>query len=629
MLAHPTLAQPQSYQNEIFSADYLWPTEASPYLTSTFAETRSQHFHAALDIKTWGRRGYEVYATRDGVIERVAIGPRGYGKVIYLRHNDGSYSLYAHLLSFNDQLQQLADSVRIAEGYKFEIDRSWGWRGIKVQQGDVIGYSGASGIGPPHLHFELRTPSHKPFNPLLTNLKVNDTIAPQIQAIAVEPLTPLSSVEDENRIYTKQTWSGNNTYEAGTIKVTGPVGLAVDVFDQSNHVNNAYAAYELSLTVNGEQYFRSRVDSFSYRETDQMFLDRVYPFLQQDKGGYQRLFIADGNTLPFYKTNKSKGKIDLPPGKHEVTIKATDFFGNSSYATITLDVQKSKRNRKELSLKEGKITSHNISSIYQWDWFNDWLSIHRDTFSHLTVAADSNHFITHSSTITIPLEDSGSLFINTPNLGPLTFYRVISNEEKVLPATNQQGFALFPKDTFYDTVSIGMRVKKYRSDSLTVDIVPETYPLRESYKVYIDRDSMLTDTTNLSLYKYDRFGKQDWELIPTKFTKEFIIGQASSTGTFNLQRDTTAPRLSTPHLRQRPDKKWVIIIKAKDNLSGIDYTKTHISVNGVPGIAEYEPEDDRFVYYHPDFEPSEIMNIQGTVFDKMGNKKSFSLELQQ
>ncbi len=81
-------------------AHYLWPTEASPYLTSTFAETRSAHFHAALDIKTWGQRGYEVYATRDGVVDRIAIGPRGYGKVVYLKHNDGSYSVYAHLLSF-------------------------------------------------------------------------------------------------------------------------------------------------------------------------------------------------------------------------------------------------------------------------------------------------------------------------------------------------------------------------------------------------------------------------------------------------------------------------------------------------------------------------------------------------
>ena len=36
---------------------YIWPTDASPYLTSTFAETRSTHFHSGIDIKTWGREG--------------------------------------------------------------------------------------------------------------------------------------------------------------------------------------------------------------------------------------------------------------------------------------------------------------------------------------------------------------------------------------------------------------------------------------------------------------------------------------------------------------------------------------------------------------------------------------------
>ncbi|NGP88550.1 M23 family metallopeptidase [Fodinibius halophilus] len=627
MLVPPAEGQPKQYYNNVYSADYLWPTASSSYLTSTFAETRSQHFHAALDIKTWGRRGYEVYATRDGIVDRIAIGPRGYGKVIYLKHDDGSYSVYAHLLSFNSQLQQLADSVRIAEGYKFEIDRSWGWRGIKVKQGDIIGYSGASGIGPPHLHFELRTPSHKPFNPLLTNLDVKDTIAPQIQGVAVEPLAPQSSIEGNNRIYRKRTWTAGNTYRAGTIRVTGPVGLAIDAFDQSNHVTNAYAAYELSLSVNGMHMFTSRVDSFSYQETDQMFLDRIYPLLQQGKGGYQRLYIADGNTLPFYKTSKNRGRLNLPPGRHKVTIRAKDYFGNSTTASLTLDVQGPTNSSDNLSHVDKKTTSPLLQSAHHWDWFSNWVSVSKATFAQLTVGVDSTQLVTHDDRIAIPFQNSSSLFINTPKLGPLTLYRVKPNTEKVLSSTSQQGFALFPARTFYDTVSVGMTINKHRPDSLTVDMVPEAYPLRDSYKIYVNKDSLLSDTAKLSLYKYDRFDDQEWELIPTEFTKDFIIGKASSLGTFSLRRDTTAPQLSAPSVHQRPDKKWVLIIEATDNLSGIDYNKTHISVNGVPGIAEFEPEDDRFVYYHPNFEPSESMAIQITTYDLMGNKRSSSFTI--
>ncbi|HET6527111.1 MAG TPA: peptidoglycan DD-metalloendopeptidase family protein, partial [Balneolaceae bacterium] len=131
---------PQAFSPK--AAHYLWPNEASHYLTSTFAETRSDHFHAALDLKTWGQRGYEVYATRAGIVHRIVIGPTGYGKAVYLQHPDGSYSVYAHLMAFNDGLQQLADSIRFADDYKFTIDRLLDNRNIEVEQGEVIGISG-------------------------------------------------------------------------------------------------------------------------------------------------------------------------------------------------------------------------------------------------------------------------------------------------------------------------------------------------------------------------------------------------------------------------------------------------------------------------------------------------------
>jgi murein DD-endopeptidase MepM/ murein hydrolase activator NlpD len=53
--------------------------------------------------------------------------------VIYIRHDDGYETRYAHLTSFN---------VRA---------------GTKVKQGQVIAKSGNTGVGSgPHLHFEIR-----------------------------------------------------------------------------------------------------------------------------------------------------------------------------------------------------------------------------------------------------------------------------------------------------------------------------------------------------------------------------------------------------------------------------------------------------------------------------------------
>ncbi len=89
---------------------YLWPTNSGKFLSSTFGETRSAHFHAGLDIKTWGREGYKVYASKDGILSRLLITNQGYGKAIYLKHKDGSYTVYAHLQKLIPSFNVLTDS---------------------------------------------------------------------------------------------------------------------------------------------------------------------------------------------------------------------------------------------------------------------------------------------------------------------------------------------------------------------------------------------------------------------------------------------------------------------------------------------------------------------------------------
>ena len=608
-------------------AQYTWPTEASRYLSSTFGETRAAHFHAALDIKTWGRKGYEVYATRDGIVDRVAIGPRGYGKVIYLKHDDGSYSVYAHLLSFNNKLQQLADSVRFAEDYKFEMEKFWGWRNIKVKQGDLIGYSGASGIGPPHLHFELRTPTHKPFNPLLTNLSVKDNIPPQIRGLSVEPLSAKSNVEGDNAIYTKSAKLEDGSYSFGTISVNGPIGLGLNAFDQSNNVHNSYAVYKLSLKVNGEQIFSSKVDSFSYNETHQMFIDRVYPLLENTDKGFQRLYIADGNSLPFYETDSKEGVLNLPVGTHDISITAKDYYGNTSTATLTLNIpehQKQKQNRVS--------TNHNSNSSSvspeQWHWFSDWVTIPYNQYEHSIIGfTDTEQFTEHANGVAINLREQKSHFVNTPELGPLQLYRITPNSTSFISSADQNHFAVFPQQTFYDTLSVGMTVNSFTKDSLTVDVIPNAYPVKKEYAFYTARDTALTDTSKLSFYSFNQEDRE-WELIPTTFSASHIIGKAETLGHFSLKKDQKAPELSNPRVRKRPDDKWIIYIDATDNLSGIDYSRSKISVNGKQGIAEFEPENDRFVYYHPNFVPSSSMKIKVIAYDEMGNNTVQTFELE-
>ena len=152
-----TLAQTINHQVLPFlkpGTTYLWPTNASDYMSATFGETRAAHFHAAIDVGTWGQQGFEVYASRDGIVSRIGVSPTGYGNVIYMQHEDGSYSMYAHLRDFIPKLRALVDSVRFLN-YRADFEQNLESYQIKYNKGDIIGYSGDTGIGPPHLHFEL------------------------------------------------------------------------------------------------------------------------------------------------------------------------------------------------------------------------------------------------------------------------------------------------------------------------------------------------------------------------------------------------------------------------------------------------------------------------------------------
>ena len=138
-----------------FSQENAYPKYPSPvkipvYLSATFAELRPNAFHAGVDIKTHGVEGKEVFAVADGYVSRIGVSPYGYGKVIYITHNDGFTSVYAHLSKFN---KIITDFVK-AKQYE---DKSFTQNIILekdeflIKKGDYLGLTGNSGSsGGPH-----------------------------------------------------------------------------------------------------------------------------------------------------------------------------------------------------------------------------------------------------------------------------------------------------------------------------------------------------------------------------------------------------------------------------------------------------------------------------------------------
>jgi len=159
--------------NLLFSQHVVWPTDASQLMTSSFGEYREGHIHAGIDIKTWGKEGYRVFAIDRGSIFKVRVSPYGYGKAIYLLLDSGITVVYGHLSHFSEELERLIKIEQLKRG-RFSLEKSFHLQELRVEQGDLIGYTGSTGIGAPHLHFEVRDLENRPYNPLFLGYKIKD-----------------------------------------------------------------------------------------------------------------------------------------------------------------------------------------------------------------------------------------------------------------------------------------------------------------------------------------------------------------------------------------------------------------------------------------------------------------------
>ena len=70
-----------SFSQEKYPKNYFRnPLDIPIFLSGSFGELRSNHFHAGIDIKTQGKEGLNVFAVADGYVSRIKVQQYGYGK---------------------------------------------------------------------------------------------------------------------------------------------------------------------------------------------------------------------------------------------------------------------------------------------------------------------------------------------------------------------------------------------------------------------------------------------------------------------------------------------------------------------------------------------------------------------
>ncbi|MGA7160419.1 MAG: M23 family metallopeptidase [Bacteroidota bacterium] len=322
--------------------DYIWPINARPKITSSFAEFRSSHFHAGIDIGTGDKTGVDVFASRDGYVSRVEVSPYGYGRYLVLRHADGFYTTYAHLSAFKDKLERAVRAEQLKQG-KFSIEMKFQPEEYPVRKGEVVAFSGESGTGDAHLHFEIRDENFNPVNPLLFPKirRYTDTEPPVIRRLAVTPMDENSFVDYQfsTKMYRVHTRSASSYAVPEIIRATGSLGFSVDAADRVNNTRYRSSVYAFEFQVDGTTIFTSQRNRFPEDETRQVGVDFDWALWKERKGRFQKLYVDEGNTLPFYnRRNQFDGVVALKnfsEGLHHFKIIASDYSGNSSELTGT------------------------------------------------------------------------------------------------------------------------------------------------------------------------------------------------------------------------------------------------------------------------------------------------------
>ena len=547
---------------------FISPLEGDLRLSGNFGELRSSHFHAGLDIKTNLTIGKPVYAAADGYVSRLKVAHFGYGKALYLTHQDGFSSVYAHLDRFSPSIQDYIKQTQYKKE-QFQVELFPSKDQFIVKQGDLIGYTGNTGSsGGPHLHFEIRDPQSRPLNPLIYGIQIEDSKRPLPTSLRWYPRSESDlniEAQAQNLSLTKV---NDSEFIAETLETSGWIGFGLGVYDQQDGSLNKNGVYQIRCALNGSLVQEVLFDRISFDETKYMNRYMDYRYYQERKQRVQKLFRPSNNPLGILKNLESDGFVEIIPGSsYTFTIELFDFNQNRTLITVpilggenTLSYNSAKTNE-ALGSKQSKSIENSI---------DDWSNLVEIPHTSATSWSEGNFSI------------------------------------------------FFPKECFYESTALNLSVS---GEQLYMD--KDQYPLYKPVKITYRGDHLSTeDLAHAYIARLDDYGKPIHQNTSREGTQ--LDANVSTLGQYGVFFDYTPPiiTMKTPAEGQwfSTAKKLKVIIK--DSESGIaDYRAT---INDRFVLMEYDYKTNTLTYDFSDAVVDEAAhNLKVVVLDNAGNSATF------
>jgi hypothetical protein len=319
-----------------FANDYFFPIRPGEqnYLSGTMGELRTSHFHAGIDIKTSGVEGLPVYAAQSGYVSRIKVSPTGYGHVLYIAHPTlGTTTVYGHLKKYREDIAEYIRNEQYARK-RFAVEVFPSVTQFTVEKGDVVAFSGNSGSsGGPHLHFEIRDRYQRPVNPLKYNFaEIRDNIPPTVQRVALKTLDIHARINGRFGTFEFNPYrSGGHYAISDRIELSGRIGVMVMAYDRLDGASNRNGIPHLEMELDGHTVFAVDVDTFAFSQSREILTFRDHGMKHLHNRTYQKLYIDDGNNLPFYDRASTSGILQINDSAHHtVRLLLKDAYQNHS-----------------------------------------------------------------------------------------------------------------------------------------------------------------------------------------------------------------------------------------------------------------------------------------------------------
>lgn len=551
---------------------YRNPLDIQMRLSGNFGELRQNHFHSGIDIRTASVEGKAVYAVADGYISRIGIVPTGYGRVLYVAHPNSTTTVYGHLQRFTDKIEKYVADYRYAHR-QHNVDLYPSADRFRVKRGDLIGYSGNSGMSyGPHLHFEVRESAmQRPINFLAAGYyALGDTLPARIDELLwVEtdtlrsvPLTGIPRIIPIKKLNEKGVYTSVDT---AAVELSGNGYFIVRASDAKHYTATKFGIYRITLKLDDKPCFELKIDRFQFATTRYVNSVAYYPLQRKTRGASFRLAVQANNQLPVYKGVFNRGVVSLREGEvRNMRLELEDDSGNIS--TLSLRVRGGK-------------------PLYK-----------PATADTLGVVLNYKREFKYNA-------DAASVTIGAGRLYESIFYTQSSVPAPHASKTTPKGItALTP---IYNIHNADIPLHKSMQLSIKIDAPEALRP-----KLTLARLS-----ENGSAYSY----------AGGRWSDGAVSGSLRSFGSYTVVCDTVAPQIKPSFkdneiLSSRRSVSFVI----KDNFSGISSFTGMLDGKWI--LFEYDVINGRLTHYFDDIRFEKLglrRSVQLEVTDNMGNTKLY------